>query len=69
MHVSAAFHASDVCVGKQTIPEDISPNVATMKRRCARACAACASFVRREKRESKVIDERKMTHANKECLT
>jgi DNA replicative helicase MCM subunit Mcm2 (Cdc46/Mcm family) len=65
MRVSVVFHACDVCVGEQTIPEDISPNVATTRRCCARAGAASTSNVRCEVCESKVIDERKMTAQTK----
>ena len=65
MHVSVVFHGSDVCVGEQTIPEDISPNAATIERCCARAGAVCTSIVCRETCESKVMHERKMTARTK----
>ncbi len=59
--MSALFHTRDVCVGRQISPWDILRKVSTTAPRSPRASAACASIIRLQWRQSKVVYERKMT--------
>jgi len=52
LHMWSVLHARDVCVGEQTNPWDISPNVATTRFATLRAGAACGAIARPRSSES-----------------